>query len=155
MFSFYLPASFHLSISYVLLCFLVFISYSNILSHFSCSSAFTSTSIMFSSICRIFFQVDSNVSEDLSASIFRINWNQRGPSKRWHPTEKLHGVTNQKTSIWIFNAAKPQISHVFFRFLHIIFSFFPFLGFFLCRSLHHYLRHFMLVAIKGICIKIT
>jgi hypothetical protein len=33
-------------------------------------------------------------------------WRQYGPPKRWYPTTTLHGVTTQKTSIWIFTSVK-------------------------------------------------
>jgi len=40
-------------------------------------------------------QYDTNVSEDLLASIFRVKWRQRqqGPPKRWYPSAKLQGLT--------------------------------------------------------------
>jgi hypothetical protein len=45
---------------------------------------------------RVVLWWDTNVSEDLSPSPWR--WRQHWPPKRWCPTTKLHGVTNQKTS---------------------------------------------------------
>jgi len=33
-------------------------------------------------------------------------WRQQHPLKRWYPTAKLHGITTQKASIWMFTTMK-------------------------------------------------
>jgi hypothetical protein len=33
-------------------------------------------------------------------------WKKHGPLKRWYPTTTLHGITTQKTAIWIFITMK-------------------------------------------------
>jgi hypothetical protein len=42
--------------------------------------------------------------EDLDTSPWR--WRQHGPLKRWYPTTELHGITTQKTLIWIFTTVE-------------------------------------------------
>jgi hypothetical protein len=55
---------------------------------------------------RVAIRHDTNVSEDLAASIFRLHASrqrQQGPPKQWYPNTSLHGVTTRKMTR-IFNA---------------------------------------------------
>jgi hypothetical protein len=49
---------------------------------------------------------DTNVSENLAASTSPWRWRQHESWKHWCPNITIHGVTTQKTSIWISTAVK-------------------------------------------------